>query len=136
MIRAFFVRPARINGFPGLNAAPAGARRASTASRNLQPYVRQWFVTPRNAALPHRTGPGTVVGSVKVKGAPDTPVVRPVVVFGLASQLPLARTVSAPDGSYRFGNLPLTQVFVVSFDTSGVHRAVIADQLIPEVPAP
>lgn len=132
MIRALVDNLSRINGFPGRNAPPSSAKHASTAKRNTQIYITQPFLAPRNAALPHRAGSGVIAGSVKVKGTPDTPVSRPVVAFDFASMLPLAQTTSATDGSYRFANLPTTPVFVVSFDTTGLHRAVIADNLTPE----
>jgi hypothetical protein len=125
--------PMRFSAFARNNGPADFGRRSGRIQRGPVIAGAIYRLDPFNAALGRRIGKGKLGGSVKVKGTPDTPVSRPVVAFDHASLRPLAYTVSAADGSYTFIGLPSSPVFVVSFDSTGVHRAAIADNLMPEV---
>lgn len=79
-------------------------------------------------------GNGFIQGSVKVKTlGGDTPVSRPVRLYRNDTGEFVWKTMSYPDGSYRFDNLDVDKrFFVVAFDSTGLYRAVIADNLKPE----
>lgn len=132
-VRIIQGRPTRTGAFPALNSIATSGRQAGGVRRGPVINGAVYRPTPFNAALGKRVGIGRLAATVKIKGTPDMPAVRPVVVFQSSDYMPLAVTTSAPDGSYTFSGLPLDPVFVVSFDTTGAHRAVIADNLIPEV---
>lgn len=80
-------------------------------------------------------GAASIVGSVKVKGAPDYPVRRKVYLLREPGLAVVASTLSDPvTGEYRFDGLsPAARYTVVSFDHEHAFRAVIADNLTPEV---
>ncbi len=81
-------------------------------------------------------GRGQIVGTVKEKASPvDTPVRRRVRLYREPDGL-LVRTVwSDPaTGVYEFSGIPLDAKYtVVSHDYTGLYRAVLADNLAPEL---
>lgn len=81
-------------------------------------------------------GRGQIVGTVKEKASPvDTPVRRRVRLYREPDGL-LVRTVwSDPaTGVYEFSGIPLDAKYtVVSHDYAGLYRAVLADNLAPEL---
>lgn len=87
------------------------------------------------ASVARRSGVGVITGSVEVKGNPEnTPVVRPVRLYQDDTGEFLRETKSLADGSYSFSGLdPMSRYFVVSFYMSSAYRAVVADNLKPEV---
>lgn len=80
------------------------------------------------------SGAGTIQGTVKEKGTPDQPLVRQVFLYSEKPRLLVAETWSDADGHYQFENLDATKRYtVVAYDYKHVYRAVIADNLQPEV---
>ena len=88
------------------------------------------------------TGTGTIysiVGTVKEKNTPiDTPLRRRVRLYRENDGLLLRETWSnAATGEYRFDDVPLAQRYtVIAYDHLHNYRAVIADNLTPEVVVP
>lgn len=75
-----------------------------------------------------------ISGTIKVDGSPDTPVARLVVLFDQISLRPLRSTWSnATTGAYEFIHLPNRKCMVMSFDYTNNFRAVVADQVTPEL---
>ena len=93
-------------------------------------------VVVRNVALGYQAGDRTVAlsGTTKVKALPaNIPVSRPVRLYRNDTGALVAETQSRVDGSYTFQGLSLDQrYFVVAFDPTHVHRAVVADHLTAE----
>lgn len=91
----------------------------------------------RNAALPHREGHlgCQIAGTVAIKGElQNPPVSRPVSLYAHGSDRLIAQTRSDAQGHYRFDGLdPAQRYFVVAFDTDKHYRAVVADNLAPEM---
>lgn len=81
-------------------------------------------------------GRGRIVGTVKNKGEPsDTPVYRRVRLFKDRDGQCVAETWSDPVmGAYAFENInPAHKYTALSYDHTGQFRAVVADNLTPEV---
>lgn len=81
-------------------------------------------------------GRGRIVGTVKNKGEPsDTPVYRRVRLFKDRDGQCVAETWSNPvTGAYAFENInPAHKYTALSYDHTGQFRAVVADNLPPEV---
>ena len=81
-------------------------------------------------------GRGRIVGTVKNKGEPsDTPVYRRVRLFKDRDGHCVAETWSDPvTGAYAFENInPAHKYTALSYDHTGQFRAVVADNLTPEV---
>ena len=81
-------------------------------------------------------GRGRIVGTVKNKGEPsDTPVYRRVRLFKDRDGQCVAETWSDPvTGAYAFENInPAHKYTALSYDHTGQFRAVVADNLTPEV---
>lgn len=85
-----------------------------------------------NNAAP-AAGRGSIIGTVKEKGAPNMPVKRRVILVDERSMSAFAETWSdAVTGAYRFDNLDTALKFtVLSYDHTGNYRAVIADGQVP-----
>jgi hypothetical protein len=85
----------------------------------------------------HFSGPGRIVGTVKLKSSPsNVPLVRKVLLFSEQSNTLVAQTWSNSSGDYSFDCLDLNQKYsVIAYDYKQNYRAVIADNLTPEVPA-
>ena len=82
----------------------------------------------------HFGGTGRIEGTVKEKGQPDQPLVRRVLLISENTNLLVAETWSDATGNYRFEFIdPAQRYTVVSYDHEHVYRAVIADNLTPEL---
>ena len=80
-------------------------------------------------------GRGRIIGTVKTKGDPtDTPVYRRVRLFRDRDGQCVAETWSNPQtGAYLFDNIDPTHKYTaLSYDHTGLFRAVVADNLTPE----
>lgn len=74
-----------------------------------------------------------IVGTVKVKGTPNAPVVCRVRLFRMKDGVFIRETWSDADGNYVFDFIDGAELyFTVGFDHLGNYRAVIADNLVPE----
>lgn len=122
---------------------PAGAR-FSWGERLVSPQSDQWnqpgvYPAVTRAAPPARAniyfgGNGRIVGTVKEKGTPDRPLVREVLLWSENTRTLVASTWSAADGSYAFDGLDRAQRYtVLAYDYTHTYRAVVADNLTPEV---
>lgn len=97
-----------------------------------------WHALPKFRRNIHFGGAGLIIGSVKEKAAQsgtlNRALVRRVQLFSAQTNLLVAETWSAADGSYRFDHLDPDQRFtVVAHDHERHYRAVIADRLQPQV---
>jgi hypothetical protein len=82
----------------------------------------------------HFGGHGVIAGTVKEKGQPDQPLVRRVQLISENTRVLVAETWSDASGDYRFELLdPRQRYTVVSYDYKQMYRAVIADNLRPEM---
>lgn len=71
---------------------------------------------------------------VVIQGAPDIPVSRRVLLHDQLSGRVLRSTWSDPvTGAYSFERIRMGRFYVVAFDHTGDKRAVIADNLTPEL---
>ena len=79
-------------------------------------------------------GNGQITGTVKEKGQPDQPLVRQVLLYSENTHALVASTWSQADGTYRFERIdPQQRYTVISTDYRQMYRAVIADNLRPEL---
>jgi hypothetical protein len=75
-----------------------------------------------------------ITGTVKVDGSPDTPVARLVVLFDQLGLRPLRSTWSdGTTGAYTFTKIANKKYMVMSFDHTHNFRAVVADQVTPDL---
>lgn len=82
----------------------------------------------------HFSGHGVIAGTVKEKGQPDQPLVRRVQLISENTCVLVAETWSDTTGAYRFELIdPAQRYTVVSYDYKQMYRAVIADNLRPEM---
>lgn len=82
----------------------------------------------------HFGGRGVIAGTVKEKGQPDQPLVRRVQLISENANVLVAETWSDATGNYRFEFIdPAQRYTVVSYDYKHLYRAVIADNLKPEL---
>lgn len=127
------VRPA-----PLLQTAPHALQRLTSPNTDLTSlpsiHTRQYrglFSGCRNI---HFGGNGQISGTVKEKGQPDQPLVRQVLLYSENTHTLVASTWSEADGTYRFDRLDREQRYtVISTDYRQLYRAVIADNLKPEL---
>ena len=95
--------------------------------RGLRPLVR-----PRYDA--NFGGNLKIVGTTKVKGAPDSPVRRRVSLHDQSTGLLVRSQWSdAVTGAYLFDLIKPGVYYVVSFDHTGLHNGVIATGVVPEL---
>ena len=81
-------------------------------------------------------GRGRIANKVEIKASPNNlPAARRVVLHRHTDDKPVAQTWSdAICGMYAFNDIDEKQTYyVVAFDHTGSYRAVIADNLTPEV---
>lgn len=81
-------------------------------------------------------GRGRIVGTVKEKNTPaNTPLKRRVVLLSMPGSRAMRETWSNPEtGTYEFTEIATDRRYtVVSYDYTGVYRAVVADNLSPEL---
>ena len=82
----------------------------------------------------HFGGNAQITGTVKEKGQPDQPLVRQVLLYSANTHALVASTWSRPDGAYCFERIDSKQRYtVISTDYQHLYRAVIADNLTPEL---
>lgn len=85
----------------------------------------------------HFGGNGQITGTVKEKGRPDqphSPLVRRVQLISENARVLVAETWSDATGAYRFLSVdPAQRYTVLSYDHPHMYRAVIADNLRPEM---
>lgn len=80
-------------------------------------------------------GPGTIYGTTKTKGTPNTPTKARVVLLHQRSKLPVRETWSDPvTGAFAFTSIATNQQFItLAEDAAGNFRPVAANLLTPEV---
>lgn len=80
-------------------------------------------------------GPGTIYGTTKTKGTPNTPSRARVVLLHQRSKLPVRETWSDPiTGYFAFTGIDTNQQFLtLAEDAAGNFRPVAANRLTPEV---
>lgn len=80
-------------------------------------------------------GPGTIYGTTKTKGTPNTPAKARVVLLHQRSKLPVRETWSDPvTGAFVFSGIDTSQQFLaLAEDAEGHFRPVAANRLTPEV---
>lgn len=80
-------------------------------------------------------GRGRVYGTVKIKGTPDYAVARRVRLFRDRDAVCVGEVWSHPTtGAYEFTHVDETQRYtVISYDYLASFRAVVADNLTPEI---
>lgn len=81
-------------------------------------------------------GVGRITGTVKEKGSPaNTPLRRRVVLQSHRDKRTVRETISdAGTGVYEFLEIAMGRTYdVISYDHTGIYRAVIADNLSPEL---
>lgn len=79
-------------------------------------------------------GPGTIYGTTKTKGAPNTPTKARVVLLHQRSKQPVRETWSDPvTGAFAFTGIDTNQQFItLAEDAAGNFRPVAANRLTPE----
>lgn len=132
--------PSGLPAFPaavGVNVDAELMRLNSPASeRWSEPgvYDRHFRAITSGRKNIHFSGPGWIAGTVKEKGQPDQPLVRRVLLISENTNFLVAETWSDATGNYRFEFIdPAQRYTVVSYDHEHVYRAVIADNLTPEL---
>lgn len=97
-------------------------------------YDRHFRAIPSGRKNIHFGGVGVIAGTVKEKGIPDQPLERRVQLISENTRLLVAETWSDADGAYRFETIDPNQRYtVVSYDHKHLYRAVIADNLQPQL---
>jgi hypothetical protein len=97
-------------------------------------YDRHFRAIPSGRKNIHFSGVGVIAGTVKEKGIPDQPLERRVQLISENTRLLVAETWSDANGDYRFEVIDPTQRYtVVSYDHKHLYRAVIADNLQPQL---
>lgn len=102
--------------------------RVSTPTLNFR-----FFPTCIMVADVYHGGQGSIAGTVKDKGTPDTPVIRRVRLHRKSDGMLVRETWSAADGTYTFTKMAMQLYYVVSHDHTGNFNAVIKDSIMPEV---
>lgn len=81
----------------------------------------------------HDGGPGTITGTIKNTGTPNTPVRRRVRLHEQSSGRIVREAWSdATTGAYTFAGLRLTRYYVTAFDHTGTYGGVIETDVQPE----
>ena len=97
-------------------------------------FVLKWLSFQLQSTDIHFSGHGFIAGTVKEKGQPDQPLVRRVQLVSENTRVLVAETWSDTEGAYRFDLIDPSQRYtVVSYDHKQMYRAVIADNLRPEM---
>lgn len=115
----------------------------STSNADIKLFTPQNVNTQPRDTLPSESridmifgGRGVINGTVKERSLPDnTPLARRVRLIEERSGYVVAETWSdASTGNYSFANIDRSRTYtVVSYDHTGLYRAVIADRLTPEL---
>lgn len=131
----------------GLSAVPSSASVSyqDEFDRINSPCSNQWsaeggYNTFAINDAPHRRnvhfgGAGKIVGTVKEKSTPtNVPLVRRVQLYSEVTRLLVGETWSDSAGTYAFTGIDMLQKYtVISYDHTGIYRAVVADNLSPEM---
>lgn len=97
-------------------------------------YDRHFRAIPSGRKNIHFSGLGVIAGTVKEKGIPDQPLERRVQLISENTRLLVAETWSDANGDYRFEVIDPNQRYtVVSYDHKHLYRALIADNLQPQL---
>jgi len=97
-------------------------------------YDWHFHAIPNGRKNIHFSGHGFIAGTVKEKGQPDQPLVRRVQLVSENARVLVAETWSDATGAYLFELIDPSQRYtVVSYDYKQMYRAVIADNLRPEM---
>ncbi|MFZ6655671.1 LamG domain-containing protein [Undibacterium sp. TJN19] len=101
----------------------------------LSSVAPKWFGFNSRLRAIGIDGEGKISGTTKLKGTPDTPVSEQVRLIREPDGLLVRETRSDPlTGGYEFRNINATYKYtVVSYFTGRDKRAVIADNLTPEI---
>ncbi len=121
---------------PGVRCGALTRLHSPNADRWNQPgsHLRQYQGVANHRRNIYFGGAGQITGTVKEKGSPDQPLVRQVLLYSENTHTLVASTWSQPDGTYRFERIDPTQRYtVIATDYQQMYRAVIADDLKPEV---
>lgn len=117
----------RVSVYFRKNSDPDFSRQVSSVCRSdaaRKHHIRMAYNIPNHQSV----GAASLAGTTKIKGDPNVPVSRPVVVFDADSMQPVAWTKSSPSGDYRVNGLVVGKpYFVVAFDTTKTYRPAIAD---------
>lgn len=104
---------------------------AETISGACRTSVRSFWPSKRNEVIGVR---GRIAGTVAEKGTPNRPMVCPLYIYDEWTHQLVSATWSVEDGSYVFYDLDLTRRYtVIGYDRTHTYRAVIADNLQPEL---
>lgn len=113
------------------------------ATSDIKLFTPQNINTQPRATAPSESridmifgGRGVIAGTVKEKSLPEnTPLFRKVRLIDERSGYVVAETWSdAATGNYSFANIDRSRTYtVLSYDHTGLYRAVIADRLTPEL---
>lgn len=132
--------PSGLPAFPAtvaVNADDDLMRRSSPASELWNRpggYDLNFHAIPPGRKDVHFGGNGQITGTVKEKGSPDRPLVRQVFLYSENTRVLVAETWSDASGNYRFDHLdPAQRYTVISYDYKHQYRAVIADNIRPEI---
>ncbi len=132
------------SGIPPAPGANIGVNMTADLLRRNSPASEQWNriggydfdfhtlgITRKNI---HFGGRGQIVGTVKEKGIPNQPLVRRVLLVSENANTLVAETWSNASGDYHFDYLDCDQRYTaVSYDYKHFYRAVIADNLKPDL---
>ena len=121
----------------GVTATTDLARRNSPASdlwNRVGGYDFDFHAIDAGRKNIHFSGHGRIVGTVKEKGIPNQPLVRRVLLLSENANTLVAETWSNASGDYHFDYLDRDQRYtVMSYDYKQMYRAVIADNLRPDL---
>lgn len=81
------------------------------------------------------SGSGRIYGTTKIKGNPNYPVSKRVVLLLEPTLQPIAAMNSdAVTGEYSFNDINASRTYTsIAFDETGQFRPVAADRLVPEI---
>ena len=118
---------------PSITTRYATAQRCATAA--VDAHAARATPTFANARDVEHGGTGTIYGTTKTKGSPNTPAKARVVLLHQRSKLPVRETWSDPvTGYFEFRGIDTNQQFLtLAEDVDGNFRPVAANRLTPEV---
>ena len=116
-------------------ATPLATRISFSLPLTTLPVVKGTLLPTRIGYDTDFGGRGRIYGTVKVKGTPNYAVRRKVRLFVERSGICIAEQFSDPvTGEYDFKFVKMTERYtVVSYDYENNYRAVVADNLAPEL---
>lgn len=120
----------------GVHVAPVDRLQSPNALQWNRPGLCDMRLRPirRHRRDIHFGGNGVIAGTVKEKGSPDQPLMRQVLLISENARTLVADTWSDANGNYRFERIdPAQRYTVVSYDHLHLYRAVVADNLRPDL---